>query len=53
VSWFEKYNREKGDSFQQVMLPGSERVFAEVSAGRTTIRFFQPLPVEYLQLLVK
>lgn len=56
TSWFASMAPKKkkdAPAFTEVKLPVQKSMFAEVQKGNLSIRFFQPFPVEYFQLLIK
>jgi hypothetical protein len=54
IGWFDRYGKSESTAgFEQVRISGSEKIFAEVILGGKTIRFFQPFPAEYFQLLLR
>jgi hypothetical protein len=54
IAWCDKYGKaEKGPGFEQIQLSGTEKVFMEVVTRERTLRFYQPIPKEYLSLLLQ
>lgn len=45
--------KKESPSFTEVKLPVQKTIFAEVQKGSLLIKFYQPLPLEYFQLLVR
>ena len=46
-------NKKEPSAFTEVKLSVHKTIFAEVQKGGLSIKFYQPLPLEYFQLLVK
>jgi len=44
--------KKESPSFTEVKLPVQKTIFAEVQKGSMSIKFYQPFPLEYFQLLV-
>ncbi len=54
IAWFERHGNSSGGGFEEVKIKTSaEHIFAEILIGEKCIRFFQPFPAEYFQLLLK
>jgi hypothetical protein len=54
IGWFDRYGKsEAGVGFEQIKISRNESIFAEVIFNGKTIRFFQPFPAEYFQVLLR
>ena len=54
VGWSNRFGKELGKpGFAQIALSSGRDLFAEVTAGSCTVRFYQPFPSTYFELLLK
>ena len=54
VGWFQSAGKEKSAlGFSEVIISSSDKIFMEVVVRERTFRFYQVLPLNYFQLLLK
>jgi len=53
IGWFQGSKQTAMPGFSEVVISSADRLLMEVVIGEKTIRFYQPLPLEHFQWLLK